>query len=48
MLRCFQTGLKIRDLDELEVGMVIDMITEAANDNCEYQELATQEDMDRF
>ena len=36
------------DLEELTEGMVMDMLTEAANDSCEYQELASQEDMDRF
>ena len=30
------------------MGMVIDMLTEAGNDNEDYRELATQEDFDNF
>ena len=47
-LRCFQLGLSIADLETLSVGFVLDMITESANDNCEYKQLATQEDFDKF
>jgi len=36
------------DLFVLETGQVMDIITEAGNDNYNYQELATQEDMDRL
>jgi hypothetical protein len=36
------------DLDELDIGMIMDMWVEKANDSCEYAELATQEDMNRF
>lgn len=36
------------DLELLTIGMVTDMLTEASNDECEYPELATQEDFDRF
>lgn len=48
LLRVAQLGISISDLDLLSVGMVIDMFTEAANDDEDYCELATQEDMDRF
>lgn len=48
LLRCVQIGLSIADLDILEYGQVVDMITESANDHCTYQELATQEDFDKF
>lgn len=48
VLRCYESGLRIADLEELDEGMVLDMLTEAANDQCEYRELASQEDMDRF
>lgn len=48
LLRTVQIGLKLEDLDSLEYGTVIDMITESANDDCEYRELASQEDFDRF
>lgn len=48
LLRCFQTGLSIKDLDELTIGMVNDMFTESLNDDYDYKQIATQEDMDRF
>jgi len=48
LLRAFQLGLSMADLDCLEYGAVVDMMTEAGNDGCEYQEIATQEDFDRF
>lgn len=47
-LRCFQIGLKMSDLETLSMGFVLDMITESANDNFNYRQLATQEDFDRF
>lgn len=48
LLRTVQIGLTLADLDFLEYGTVMDMLTEAANDGCNYCEIATQEDMDRF
>ena len=48
MLRAAQLGVSVRDLDLLTIGMVTDMAIEAGNDNCEYDELPTQEDFDRF
>lgn len=48
LLRAVQLGLSITDLDNLEYGTVIDMMTESGNDSCEYKELASQEDFDRF
>ena len=48
MLRCLQIGLRIDDLDKLTIGMVDDMYIESGNDQCEYTELATQEDFDNF
>lgn len=48
LLRAIQAGLTFDDLDSLEYGMVLDVLTEAGNDNCEYRQLATQEDFDRF
>ncbi len=41
-------GLTLDDLDSLEYGLIIDMMTESANDEYEYRPLATQEDFDRF
>lgn len=40
--------LTLDDLDSLEYGVVIDMMTEAANDDCTYTAVATQADFDRF
>ena len=41
-------GLTIADLDGLEYGVVLDMMTESGNDSYNYRPLATQEDFDRF
>ena len=48
LLRVYQNGMKLSDLDELEVGTVFDILTEAQNDNCKYKEVANQDDFDRF
>jgi len=48
MLRCFQAGLHMSDLEQLNYGDVLDMFIESANDNVEYKQLATQADFDRF
>ena len=36
------------DLDFLDYGTVLDMMTEMQNDNYDYKELAIQADFDRF
>ncbi len=48
LLRCLQIGLSLRELDMLTVGMVNDIFVENMNDDCEYAEVATQEDYDAF
>lgn len=48
LLRCFQIGLSLSDLDVLEYRTVMDMIVESANDHAEYRQVASQEDFDRF
>ena len=48
MLRAVQMGLALSDLDSLEYGAVVDMMTESANDECSYQQVAGQDDFDRF
>ena len=48
LLRCTQLGLSMADLDDLDMGMVLDMLTEQANDQEEYDEIATPEDYERF
>lgn len=45
LLRAVQMNLRLEDLDFLEYGTVVDMMTESANDTCEYNQLATQEDL---
>lgn len=48
LLRAAQLGLTMADLEELTIGMVMDMFTERLNDDEDYCVLATQEDFDRF
>lgn len=48
ILRCIEIGISIRDLDLLTIGMVMDIWTEKANDDVKYQQIATQEDFDKF
>ena len=48
LLRCIDTGLSLRDLDLLTIGMVMDIWSEKSNDDVEYDILATQEDFDKF
>ena len=50
LLRAKQLGFDLRELDELDEGMIMDAIIESGNDNYadEYQELATQADFDAF
>lgn len=48
MLRCLEIGLRPSDLEFLDIGDVIDMMTERENDSAEYNYIATQEDFDNF
>lgn len=48
LLRVAQMGLSLSDLDFLEYGTVMDMMTESSNDGAEYDYLPTQEDFDAF
>lgn len=48
LLRAFQMGLSMDDLDIIEKGTLLDMMVESANDECSYKTLATQADMDKF
>jgi hypothetical protein len=43
-----QLGLQISELELLTVGMVFDMLSESANDEEDWPELATQDDFDEF
>ena len=48
MLRCKELGLSLSELEELEFGVITDMLTEKDNDNFEYPIKATQEDFNKF
>jgi hypothetical protein len=48
LLRAFQMGLHVADLEELDEGVVTDMAIEAANDHAEYAIKPTQATYDRF
>lgn len=48
LLRAVQMGLTMDDLDGLEYGTVVDMMTETSNDDCDYNTVASQEDFDRW
>ena len=48
MLRCKELGLSIDDLENIDFGLVADMLTEKDNDNYNYPYKASQEDFDRF
>lgn len=48
MLRCANLGLHTSDLDEMSYGMVLDMLSEKANDQEEYPIKGTQEDKKRL
>lgn len=48
VLRCLQVGLHVTDLDMIDMGLAIDILSESANDDAEYPQKATQEDFDKF
>lgn len=48
MLRCKELGLSVSDLEEIEYGLVMDMLIEQGNDQYDYPYKATQEDFNRF
>jgi len=48
VLRCIQAGLRLSDLDVLDYGFVIDILTEIDNDSYNYKEVANQSDFDTF
>lgn len=41
-------GLTLDEMEQLTVGFVIDLMTEAVNDDYNYQEKASQADFDKF
>lgn len=41
-------GLRLEELEDVEVGELIDILIEAGNDNYDYPKRATQEDMQKY
>lgn len=41
-------GFSFNELEDIDLGLFYDMMTERSNDSAEYNRIATQEDMDRF
>lgn len=48
MLRCKELGLSLDELNEIDFGLVMDMLTERCNDEYDYPYKATQKDFDNF
>ena len=48
LLRCIQLGLSMDDLDKLTMGMIYDIMIERSNDEYEWPEEATLEDIMKF
>lgn len=49
MLRAKQMGITLSEMDELEEGLITDMIVESNNDEYDgYKEIANQKDFDSF
>ena len=48
MLRCKELGLSIYGLEEIDFGLVNDMLIEQGNDKYEYPTKATKKDFDKF
>ena len=48
LLRCVQLGIHISELDLLTIGTVLDMYTELLRDDEPHDQLASQDDFDRF
>lgn len=48
MLRCAELGLSDDALRDMSIGMVYDLLIERTNDNEQWPDRATQEDIYRF
>lgn len=48
MLRCKELGLTIDELENIDFGLISDMLTEKDNDNYSYPYKASQEDFNKF
>ena len=47
-MRCKELGLSIDELENMDFGVVSDMMTEKQNDEYKYPYKATQEDFNKF
>ena len=48
LLRCKQLGLSMQELELLTIGLIDDMFIEKENDDFDYPQKATQDDMNLF
>lgn len=48
MLRCKELGLSVDELEQLDFGLVADMLTEQGNDGYKYPYKANQADFNKF
>ena len=48
MLRCKELGLTLDELEQMEYGLVLDMMIEKSNDEYKYPYKATQKDFNKF
>lgn len=48
LLRCKAFGFSLDELEEVEIGMIFDMMTEQLNDQEEYPKKASKEDFMKF
>lgn len=48
MLRCKELGFSVEELEQIDFGVVVDMMTEQGNDQYKYPYKATQKDFDNF
>lgn len=47
-LRAKQIGLTLGEMEEIDMGLVFDLLIESGNDGQEYPNVATQADIDRL
>ena len=48
LLRAFEIGIHLADLEEMTLGMLYDILSERANDSYEWEYEATEEDIMNF
>lgn len=48
MLRCKELGFTLTELEQIDFGLVLDMLTEKGNDDHKYPYKANQSDFNKF